>query len=153
MLYKLIASSIPIVVLSISSLFGQSAQDYYHNAAKNFIHAKEKISRQILDVGIKKYPNDPSLNALAGLLSDEEKENSQNQQQHNQDGENNEEQNEKRQEEDKKQQEQKQAQEDQEKQQDLQHAQDILDALKKDEKVNQKRQMAKARSKKLEKDW
>ena len=45
------------------------------------------------------------------------------------------------------------AQEDQEKQQDLQHAQAILDALKKDDKVNQKRQMAKARSKKLEKDW
>ncbi|HBN45207.1 MAG: hypothetical protein CMG29_02155 [Candidatus Marinimicrobia bacterium] len=45
------------------------------------------------------------------------------------------------------------AQEDEEKQQDLQHAQAILDALKKDEKVNQKRQMAKARSKKLEKDW
>ena len=45
------------------------------------------------------------------------------------------------------------AQEDPEKQQDLQHAQAILDALKKDEKVNQKRQMAKARSKKLEKDW
>lgn len=45
------------------------------------------------------------------------------------------------------------ANEDQEKQQDLQHAQAILDALKKDEKVNQKRQMAKARSKKLEKDW
>ena len=45
------------------------------------------------------------------------------------------------------------AQEDPEKQQDLQHAQAILDALKKDEKVNQKRQMAKTRSKKLEKDW
>ena len=48
---------------------------------------------------------------------------------------------------------QQQAQEDQEKQQDLQNAQAILDALKKDEKVNQKRQMVKARSKKLEKDW
>ncbi len=48
---------------------------------------------------------------------------------------------------------QQQANEEQEKQQDLQHAQAILDALKKDEKVNQKRQMAKARSKKLEKDW
>ena len=45
------------------------------------------------------------------------------------------------------------AQEDPEKQQDLQHAQAILDALKKDEKVNQKRQMAKVPSKKLEKDW
>lgn len=43
--------------------------------------------------------------------------------------------------------------EDREKQQDLEHAQSILDALKKDEKVNQKRQMSRARSKKLEKDW
>jgi tetratricopeptide (TPR) repeat protein len=38
-------------------------------------------------------------------------------------------------------------------QQDQQHAQAILDALKKDEKVNPKRQMAKVLSKKLEKDW
>ena len=45
------------------------------------------------------------------------------------------------------------AQEDPEKQQDLQNAQAILDALKKYEKVNQKRQMAKVPSKKLEKDW
>jgi len=52
-----------------------------------------------------------------------------------------------------KEQEQQQAQDDQEKQQDLQNAQAILDALKKDEKVNQKRQMVKARSKKMEKDW
>lgn len=51
------------------------------------------------------------------------------------------------------QQQQDQNKEVQEKQQDLQHAQAILDALKKDEKVNQKRQMSKARSKKLEKDW
>ncbi len=48
---------------------------------------------------------------------------------------------------------QQQAQEDPEKQQDLQHAQAILDALKRDEKVYQKRQMVNARSKKLEKDW
>ena len=60
---------------------------------------------------------------------------------------------EQREQQDQEQQQQQAAQEDPEKQQDLQHAQAILDALKKDEKVNQKRQMAKARSKKLEKDW
>ncbi len=42
---------------------------------------------------------------------------------------------------------------DKDKNQDLQNAQAILDALKKDEKVNQRRQMVRTRSKKLEKDW
>ena len=60
---------------------------------------------------------------------------------------------EQREQQDQEQQQHQAAQEDPEKQQDLQHAQAILDALKKDEKVNQKRQMAKVLSKKLEKDW
>ena len=37
--------------------------------------------------------------------------------------------------------------------QDRMNAQAILDALKEEEKIHQKRQIARAKSKKLEKDW
>jgi len=83
--------------------------------------------------------------------NDQEQEKQDNPEQQDQEQQNNQEQQEQSQEE--KEQQQQQAKEEQEKQQDLQNAQAILDALKKDEKVNQKRQMVKARSKKLEKDW
>ena len=37
--------------------------------------------------------------------------------------------------------------------QDKQNAAAILDALKKDEKINKKQQMSRAKKRKLEKDW
>lgn len=143
----------------------QSAMDYFHRSANNYVDGQFVAAINTIDEGLRHYPDDPNLNSLSGKLKiPKSKPNQQQQQGQEQQQDNEVEKKEKQQEqqqseqseqEQREQQEQEQqvAQEDPEKQQDLQHAQAILDALKKDEKVNQKRQMAKARSKKLEKDW
>ena len=146
--------------------WAQSAMDYFHSSANNYVDEKDVAARNVIDEGLRHYPDDPNLNSLSGRIKipkpklNQQQQQSQGQQQENE-GEKKEEQQEQKQSEQSEQEQREQqekeqqelAQEDPEKQQDLQHAQAILDALKKDEKVNQKRQMAKVLSKKLEKDW
>ena len=146
--------------------WAQSAMDYFHSTINNYVDAQYVAAINTLDEGLRHYPDDPNLNLLDGELKiPEPKQNQQQQQsQEQQQGDESKkkeeqqeqqqsEQSEQEQREQQEKEQQELAQEDPEKQQDLQHAQDILNALKKDEKVNQKRQMVKTTSKKLEKDW
>ena len=156
MLHKLIVNSVIILILSNSNIFGQSAQDYYHNVLKNYIKDREQTCEEILDEGLKKYPNDPNLNAAKGLLKSqeqEEKNQDKKDQEQQEEEEKEEEQQEKQEQNPEQQASQKQKDSEQEKSQDLKQAESILDALKQDEKIMQKQQIARSKSRKLAKDW
>ena len=86
---------------------------------------------------------------------DQEQENEQDQKNKKQEDENQEQEDKEEQKENDEQQQQPQKQEvsEEEKSQDLKQAESILDALKQDEKIMQKRQIARSKSRKLAKDW
>ncbi|NQV36572.1 MAG: hypothetical protein HQ509_01055 [Candidatus Marinimicrobia bacterium] len=173
-------------------LFGAGWEDYFHTAANHYTKSEKKKAAQIIQDGLYYYPNNPQLNALGGLLQDEEQEQqdqqSQNQEQSKEDQEKEEQeqkQDQQSQSEDEQQEQSEEEKQDKEEQQenqqslddeeseeeepnpafkendeekenddqDKQNAAAILDALKDDEKILQKRQIAKKTSRKLEKDW
>ncbi|HYC84928.1 MAG TPA: hypothetical protein VEB86_06890 [Chryseosolibacter sp.] len=65
--------------------FAQSAESTFHMASNHYIHNKMGEAKKTLDDGLKKFPNDPKLNALRQKIKEEEKQNDQNQDQQNKD--------------------------------------------------------------------
>lgn len=86
-----------IIFLSLCFHFakGQSAEDYFHNSSKLYIDGKNGQAKDLLAQGMARYPNDPKLSALDGLIEEEEPEDQQNQdqQEQNQDQQNQDQQN------------------------------------------------------------
>ena len=78
------------IALSISLLafpFGLSAQtadDYFHGGAQSYIQAEKEKARQEVFTGLQKFPTDPKLNGMAGLLKKQEEEKQKQQQQQQQ---------------------------------------------------------------------
>jgi hypothetical protein len=66
-----------------TSAVAQSAEDYFHGGAQNFIHADIQQAISEVQAGLNQYPDDPKLNALMQMLK-EEQEKQQQQQQQNQ---------------------------------------------------------------------
>src|SRR5882724_2756625 len=79
------------IALSISLLafpFGlraQTADDYFHGGAQSYIQAEKEKARQEVFTGLQKFPTDPKLNGMAGLLKKQEEEKQKQQQQQQQD--------------------------------------------------------------------
>src|SRR5258706_7842394 len=75
------------IALSISLLafpFGlraQTADDYFHGGAQSYIQAEKEKAKQEVFTGLQKFPTDPKLNGMAGLLKKQEEEKQQQQQQ------------------------------------------------------------------------
>jgi len=63
-------------------LHAQTAEDYFHGGAQSYIWGEKEKAKAEIYTGLKKYPQDPQLNGMAGLLS--KKEEDQKQQQQNQ---------------------------------------------------------------------
>ena len=67
------------------TLFSQTADDYFHGGAQNYIPGRKEQAKAVITTGLSKFPEDPKLKALAGLLKEEEKqEQQQNQNQQDQ---------------------------------------------------------------------
>lgn len=57
-------------------LFGraQTADFYFHNGSKHYVFGEKEKAKTAIGTGLQKFPQDPQLNSLAGLLKKEEKE-------------------------------------------------------------------------------
>ncbi|MFQ6604226.1 MAG: hypothetical protein ACE5D8_01615 [Fidelibacterota bacterium] len=186
-----------IMIISIAAfLFGNGWEDYFHTAAYYYTKGQIKEAGIVLQDGLKLYPDNPQLNALNGLLSqqkeqdqqqdqsqgDSQKKNDDQESQSNQDSQSQQEkkppkegnqssqddqqqQNQDQEEaspenadssqnsEEKAEQKASSAEDDEKMAQEKQNAAAILDALKQDEKIHQKRIISRKRSRKLKKDW
>jgi len=54
-------------------LFAQVADDYFHGAGQHYVHGRKAEAKLQISEGLSKFPNDPKLLAMAGLIKDEEK--------------------------------------------------------------------------------
>ena len=61
-----------LMILFSFCLYGQTANDYFHNSSKLYINGNNQGAKDLLAQGIKKYPNDPKLNSLDQLIEEEE---------------------------------------------------------------------------------
>jgi Ca-activated chloride channel family protein len=76
--YKILLSI--SLLIAAPRLLAQTAQDYFHRGAQFYIwNQKQKATNEIYS-GLKLFPADPQLNALAGLLKKEEQKQQQQQQ-------------------------------------------------------------------------
>jgi hypothetical protein len=160
------------LLLAPAALFCQTPEDYFHNAAKQFIFADDGACKAILDEGLRKYPDDPKLNALKKKIKenkkqDQDQKQSQDQKNKDQKDKNKQDKNQDQKKEDQKQQNaQGENKEEQKPPQDQnpqpkkagalseEEAKRLMDALKQDETDMQKKLMRmKIPTKKLEKDW
>src|SRR6266568_4534298 len=62
-------------------LIAQTADDYFHGGAQSYIQAEKEKAKQEVFTGLQKFPTDPKLNGMAGLLKKQEEEKQQQQQQ------------------------------------------------------------------------
>ena len=147
-----------VIILNIllydSVLFGQTIDDYYHQAAQAYIGGKYNQAIKAVEKGLELNPDDPKLNALNEKLK--EKKNHQQQQpgedQEKEDKEQQDQSEELQSEENQQQQQQAEEKEPQEMTKD--EAERILEALKEDEKDLQKqRKSTKSGQVRIVKDW
>src|SRR6266567_7052409 len=66
-------------------LIAQTADDYFHGGAQSYIQAEKEKAKQEVFTGLKKFPTDPKLNGMAGLLKKQEEKKQKQQQQQQQD--------------------------------------------------------------------
>lgn len=150
---------ISIIFILSSNLLSQSADDYYHSAAQSYIKANYEQAKQAVAEGIAKYPNDPRLAAIAEKLKNEEEKQNQQQEQQEQEQEQQQQQEQEQQKQEQQEQEEQQQQEQQQQQQQMEEmskedAERILDALKEDEKDEQKKRQVKVPANgRVLKDW
>lgn len=64
-----------IVFLTLSPLvgFSQTADVYFHTAAKQYIDAQDQIAKNTLETGLRRFPNDPKLRGLRDKIKEDEK--------------------------------------------------------------------------------
>src|SRR6266478_1223345 len=82
MVYR-IALSISLLAFPLG-LGAQTADDYFHGGAQSYIQAEKEKARQEVFTGLQKFPTDPKLNGMAGLLKKQEEEKQKQQQQQEQ---------------------------------------------------------------------
>lgn len=56
-----------------SVVFAQIAEDYFHGGAQHYVHGRKDQAKVEITTGLSKYPEDPKLKAMAGLIKEEEK--------------------------------------------------------------------------------
>lgn len=64
-----------------TSVTAQTAEDYFHGGAQNFIHADIQQAMSEVQAGLNQYPDNPKLNALMQMLKEEQERQKQQQQQ------------------------------------------------------------------------
>lgn len=67
-----------------TSVTAQTAEDYFHGGAQDFIHADLQQAMSEVQAGLNQYPDDPKLNALMQMLKEEQEKQQQQQQDQNQ---------------------------------------------------------------------
>ncbi len=118
-----------LIILSlfavVSSLFAETAADYVHRGAQKYIFGQEEAAEAEVATGLAKFPNDPELQELAGLVHKKKPppQNQQQQQQQQQNQQQQQQQNQQQQQKDQQQQQQQQGQGEQQ-QKDQQQSQD-----------------------------
>ncbi len=82
MVYR-IALSISLMAIPLG-LRAQTADDYFHGGAQSYIQAEKEKAKKEVFTGLQKFPDDPKLNGMAGLLKKQEEEKPKQQQQQQQ---------------------------------------------------------------------
>ena len=172
-LKSIIYKALILINFMFLTVFAQTAGDFFHGGAQLYIDGKIRDSKELVGKGLKMFPKDPKLNALENKIKEEEQnqhnqqqdqQQAQPQQQQQQGDQDKEQQNQQEQQQDlakkdeqqKQQGEEKQAQQiDKKKELSKEEAERILQALRSDEKENQKlrRPEQPARRPRVEKDW
>ena len=172
-LKSIIYKALILINFMFLTVFAQTAGDFFHGGAQLYIDGKIRDSKELVGKGLKMFPKDPKLNALENKIKEEEQnqqnqqqdqQQAQQQQQQQQGDQDKEQQNQQEQQQDlvkkdeqqKQQGEEKQAQQiDKKKELSKEEAERILQALRSDEKENQKlrRPEQPARRPRVEKDW
>jgi Ca-activated chloride channel family protein len=172
-LKSIIYKTLILINFMFLTVFAQTAGDFFHGGAQLYIDGKIRDSKELVGKGLKMFPKDPKLNALENKIKEEEQnqhnqqqdqQQAQPQQQQQQGDQDKEQQNQQEQQQDlakkdeqqKQQGEEKQAQQiDKKKELSKEEAERILQALRSDEKENQKlrRPEQTARRPRVEKDW
>src|SRR5216684_7228539 len=81
MVYKILLSiSLLLAPLALSA---QTASDYFHRGAQFYVFGKKQEAKNEIVTGLRLFPDDRQLNALATLLKKEEEQQQQQQQQQN----------------------------------------------------------------------
>lgn len=115
-----------ICLFAVSSVYAQSAEDFFNRAANEYIYQNENIALNTIDLGLNSYPNDQSLQNLRDkILKDKQQ---QEQQQQNQDK-----QDQKQQQEEKQQEQNQEAKDQQQQNQDQQQSENDENAEKNDQ--------------------
>ncbi len=173
-LKSIIYKALILINFMFLTVSAQTADDFFHGGSQLYIQGKINESKALVGQGLKMFPNDPKLNALENKIKEEDQ-NQQNQQQDQQQsqeqqqqqqqgGQDKEQQNQQEQQQDlakkdeqqKQQGKEKQAQQiEKKKELSKEEAERILQALRSDEKENQKlrRPEQPARRPRVEKDW
>ena len=167
-----------ILIFISAILKAQSADDYFHNSTKTYVHGDSRKALDIVNEGLKIYPTDKKLTALKNAIEEkqdkqdqdqnkDEKEQDQEKQDQNKDQQDKQDENKDKQDQKQDQQKQDQDKKDQQKQEQQQQpqpkeiskkdAERMLQALKNGEKETleklKKARAAKAQRVKIEKDW
>src|SRR5438874_11449815 len=66
------------------SLRAQTADDYFHGGATNYVFGEKEKAKEQIVTGLQAFPSDPKLNQLLALLKKEEEQKQQQQQQQQQ---------------------------------------------------------------------
>jgi TolA-binding protein len=61
-----------VTCLISSFCFSQNAEGIFHSAANLYINGNNKGAKEVIDNGLKQFPNDPKLNELKAKIKDEE---------------------------------------------------------------------------------
>ncbi|MBD3244306.1 MAG: hypothetical protein GF331_27190 [Chitinivibrionales bacterium] len=77
---RVLAGALLLCVVWCGLVQGKTADEYMHGGAQHYIHGRPKQAKMIVAEGLARYPDDPRLAALAGLIKDEEQQQQQNQQ-------------------------------------------------------------------------
>jgi hypothetical protein len=80
MLSRLIAGSI-LVAISATLSLAQTADDYFHTASQQYVFGQNQASKQTIEEGLRRFPNDPKLSALKDKIKEPPKQDQQSQQQ------------------------------------------------------------------------
>ena len=62
-------------------LYAQTAEDYFHGGAQSYVWGKDREAKTQIITGLRRYPDDPLLKGMAGLLDKKEQQQQQQQQQ------------------------------------------------------------------------
>ena len=87
---KVLLNIIMVTLASIGA-HGQSAEIIYNSAAEKYVHGERDNARDIVEEGLRKFPNDEYLEGLLALLNQEDKDSQDSEKSDSEDGEENEE--------------------------------------------------------------